>query len=380
MARARRETGLERFGDESFRPALRRLIESLRGEANLNPFGRHMAPLPLLRALKNRLWANACFEAHPEILRRRIAAPLVIVGPVRSGTTRLQRLLAADPRFQSLSAWEGFSPAPRRPLPDADRIARRREASKLLRARRRFYPGADTTHPMDTDWPEEEILLLNQSFCGLSPLGFYHVPSYGRWLLDHDRAHAYRYMANLIRLIAWSRGSPEDTPWVLKTPQHLLDLDLLVRVLPEAKLVFIHRDPVKTVASTLSLAWHLAVQNTDLPCRGTTRDTWFDLCETMARRAMATRDSLGGVPQLDVYFEEMNRDWRAAMRRIYEFAGLEFSPEAEDAQASWLAGSERENRHGGHRYSLADFGLTRQDVDARMMFVRERYGIAYEAN
>lgn len=378
VAVARRETGLDRFGDEFFLPGLRELLKSLREEACLNPFGRRFAPKPIMRSLKNRLWANACFEAHPEILDRQIVAPVIVIGPIRSGTTRLQRMLAVDDRFQHLTAWEGFNPAPREATPGAGAAARRHETIKFLRMRQRLYPDADAGHPMDADWAEEEILLLNQSFSGLTPVGFYHIPGYCRWLLGHDRNDAYRYMADQMRLISWSRGDPETKPWVLKTPQHMLDLDVLVKVFPTAKFVFIHRDPVKTVASTLSLAWHLAVQNTDRPCRAQVRDVWFDLCEQMARRCIRARQALPAAQQIDVFYEEMNRDWRAVMRRIYHFCEMEFTPRVDGVMENWLAKSESENRHGRHRYSLDDFGVTPAEVGARMKFYRDQYAIPDE--
>lgn len=238
------------------------------------------------------------------------------------------------------------------------------------------YPGAALAHPMRADWPEEEMLLLNQSFCGFSFIGVYHVPSYYRWFLEADKEFAYRYMADLMKLISWSRQVPEGKPWILKNPQHMLDLDTLLKVFPDAKLVFTHRDPIKTVGSIMSLVWHYAVQHTDLPCRARTREVWMDFCEQMARRCMQIRESIPAGQQIDICYEDMNRDWRGQMQRIYDFAGLEFTPAAEAAQAAWLAGSE--DRHGSHRYALEDFGTSAAEVDERMMFVREKYGIPYE--
>ena len=127
IAAACKETGLERFGDESFLPVMETLLDAVEKEANLNPFGRFVAKTRTLRSLNNRLWANACFEAHPEIQQRKIAAPVIIVGLHRSGTTRLQRMLAADPRLQYLTTWEGINPAPRLSLSDSGREARYEE-------------------------------------------------------------------------------------------------------------------------------------------------------------------------------------------------------------------------------------------------------------
>lgn len=376
LAAAKEKTGLERFGDESFLPALRALLDSLNSEAQLNPFGHFNAQSRILRSLENRLWANACFEAHPEIRQRKIPAPLIIVGPHRSGTTRLQRMLAADSRWQHLKTWEGFNPAPR-PDEGGD-TARREEIRTMLQAGPLIYPGAFTAHPMDADWPEEEMLLLNHAFCSFSFLGAFTIPSYYRWLLDADKTAAYRDMADQMRLISWSRGDPEDKRWILKNPQHMLDLDVLLATFPDAKLVFTHRDPLKTVGSVMSLMWRYAVQHTDVPCRAQIRDVWLDFCEQMLRRCIKARETIPSTQQLDIHYEDTNRDWRGVMGRLYDFAGMDFTPDAENAMDAWLAESQRERRHEGHRYSLEDFGLTTEEVDARMAFYRERYGIPRE--
>lgn len=378
LATARRETGLDRFGDESFLPALHVLLHALDTEARLNPFGQVFARANIVRFLKNRLWANACFEVHPEILQREIVAPIVVVGPARSGTTRLHRMLAEDSRLMHLKTWEGLNPAPRTGLPDAGRRARRSEVEKSLALRQRLNPGAFVAHPMATDWPEEEILLLNHSFCSMSVLGFYNIPGYYDWFLHYDRTAAYRYMADLMKLISWSRGDAETKRWVLKTPQHMLDIDVLLKIFPDAKLVFTHRDPLKTVASTLSLAWHFAVQNTDGPLHASIKTVWLDLCEQMARRCIDGRQAVPAAQQLDVYYHEMNHNWRTVMRRIYQFAGIDFTPALEQTLDEWLSRSKAENQHGGHRYSLEDFGTTSDEVDARMKFYRDQYAIPYE--
>ncbi|HAD15826.1 MAG TPA: sulfotransferase, partial [Erythrobacter sp.] len=41
--------------------------------------------------LRDRLYAQMWFKRHPEILARPLRNPVVIVGPMRSGTTRLHR-------------------------------------------------------------------------------------------------------------------------------------------------------------------------------------------------------------------------------------------------------------------------------------------------
>ena len=82
----------------------------------------------------------------------------------------------------------------------------------------------------------------------------WHVPSYAQWCEDEDPVPAYRHMANLLRLIGWSQQESSLRPWILKTPQHMLDLPALLEVFPDARLIFTHRDPKQFVASAASLS------------------------------------------------------------------------------------------------------------------------------
>lgn len=380
LATAQRETGLDDFGDMGFVEALQILHASIASDAAANPFGLGVARNRALGALKNRLWAEACFAAHPEIRQRKLGAPLVIVGPHRSGTTRLHSMLATDGRLRHLKAWEGINPAPRPGLPDGGRAQRHAEVKAALEARDALYPGAYLAHPMHADWPEEEMLLLNQSFAGFTPLGMFHVPDYYRWFKADAKHHAYRNMADLMRLLDWAGGVPEGQPWLLKNPQHMMDLGSLLTVFPDARLVFTHRDPIKTVGSTLSLMWLYSVQHTDAPCRAQVRDIWLDFCEESARRSIEARRSIAAGQQMDVYYEDVNRDWRSVMRHIYDFAGLPFTLGVEQTMAAWLTSGETEGKHGSHRYALEDFGTNSDEVDARLKFARDIYQIPYESH
>lgn len=375
---AQRQTGLSDFGDMAFLEPLRVLLRALETEAGLNPFGRLHARSGIVDSLKNRLRAEACLRAHPEIRQRPIVAPIIIVGPVRSGTTRLHRLLAADPRLQFLTAWEGFNPAPWLDQPELGRTKRRGEVDKFLRVGQRLNPQAFAAHPMGTDEAEEEILLLNHAFCGLSASLLYDIPSRTRWLLQHDKRAAYRDMADMLRLIGWARGEAGNKRWVLKTPQHMLDLPALLAAFPDARLVFTHRDPVRTVASTMSLAWNFGVHNVDRPLRTIVRDTCLTLCEQMASRCIADRRHIAATQQLDVYYEDTNHDWRSQLQRILAFADLPWTADTEKAMAEWMDTSNREKRHAAHRYAAQDFGISPEDIDARLMFYRRQYAVPYE--
>lgn len=377
LAAARAETGLRRFGSEHFLQGLRILLRSLDEEAELNAFGRLNARKRILRPLKNRLWANECYERNPEIKDIPIRMPIIIIGPHRSGTTRLQRMLALDSRLQHLKSWEGHNPAPRLGSRDKGRGERHREVEKFLAIGKRMYPDVFTAHPMNADWAEEENLLLNLSFCGFSPIGLFNIPSYFRWFMQSDKTASYQDMANLMRLISWSRESTQKR-WILKNPNHLLELPTLMRTFPDARIIFTHRDPIKTVGSIMSLMWHTSVQHSDLPSRARVRDVWGTYSEEAARRFVRDRKEIPAHQMIDVQYSDMNQNWKKSIRRIYEFLEIDLTPNVERDMESWLHESDVKGTHGRHHYSLEDFGTSEDEVDDMMSFVRREFAIPRE--
>jgi hypothetical protein len=376
---AREATGLHEFGDESFRVPMRILLRDLEDEADMNPLGRYLARTSLVRILKHRLWAQDLFDRHPEILEREVAPPLVVVGLARSGTTRLHRLLASDRRFLHLKAWETVNPVPwpgsfaEGPDP---RIA---NIDGALKAVLYMSPQIATVHPLGAMEVEEEVGLIEHAFSSQIHEVIHHVPNFAKWLMANDQTYAYEYMLKLLKLIEWFRGDEPGQTWVLKTPQHMQDLDALMRVMPDSRLLCIHRDPIKAVGSACSMAWNAIVRDTDHVDPFWIGQEWCNKTEAMLRKTLRVREEM--VPpeqQLDVLYADMNADWRAVMGRIYDFAGMEFTAEAERSMEAWFE-ENRQHKHGAHKYQLPDFGLEAGEVDSRMRFYRERFTIPYES-
>ena len=106
------ETGLDDFGDPTYRDGLDVLVAALADEARLSDVGHAVAVGQITSMLKTRLLVEQWWSDHPELDEERIEAPIFIVGLSRSGTTALSHLLARDPRNRSLLGWEASLPVP----------------------------------------------------------------------------------------------------------------------------------------------------------------------------------------------------------------------------------------------------------------------------
>ncbi|WP_247713484.1 sulfotransferase family protein [Qipengyuania sphaerica] len=367
MAEVAQAYGLDDFGDEWFTGPLDLLLDSAKTEAHLNAAGDFSAMKTFHHLLRDRLYAQMWFKRHPEILARPIKNPVVIVGPMRSGTTRLHRLLSADRRFAHLRSFETISPVPR---PDFEEVmAGEKEdfrptlAARILKVARLANPRTLSIHPTGAYEPEEELGLIAASFYGMKFEAQWRIPSFTRWCEQEIAVPAYRHMANLLRLIGWSQQESSLRPWILKTPQHMLDLPALLEVFPDARLIFTHRDPKSVVGSAASLAWNQTIIYSDDVRPEPHGREWLRKTELMIERMRTARDSIPKDRMIDIQYDDMDNDWRGSMQKVYDFLGFDIAP-ALPGMEDYLARTAASKRVP-HAYSLEEFGLTEGEVYER---------------
>ncbi len=382
IASARKQTGLHEFGDESFLPRLRLLLDSLNSEADLNPLGRLMQRQSITSILRDRLYLQDLLVKHPEILERKLPAPVVIVGLARSGTTRLHRLMASDPQFLHVKAWESMNPVP---YPESLQVRdsgqgidpRITEIEQGLKVVLYMSPQIAAVHPLGAHEVEEEIGLIMHDFSTQMFEVQARVESFAEHLMSHAQTGAYQHMRTLMKVISWFRKDPEDKPWIMKSPQHMQDLDALLAVFPDAKLVCPHRDPIKVVGSSCSMTWNSIVRDSDSIDPHWVGQEWLTKTERMLKKNLAIRDQLSPAQQHDVLYADITADWESSLQGIYEFLGIDMSDLAKQGMRDWLA-SNAQHKHGAHKYALEDFGISKEQVDQQLQFYRQRFDIPYE--
>lgn len=374
LAEARAKAGFDDFGDESFREPLRVLLRALDTEARLLDFGRAAQRGRIVELLVNRLRAERAFRAHPEILDETLGPPVVIVGLPRTGTTLLHRTLSQDPRLFSARWYECRFPAPFDPdAPVGADDPRIPQAKAEVQAMLDGSPALAAIHPLDAMAADEEILLLEHSFLSTVPESGANVPSYGRWLDAHDQRPAYAYLKKLLQLLQWQkkRAGQHAERWVLKTPHHLGFADLVLETFPGALIVQTHRDPLESIpslASMITALWVLVAEKVDP--KEVARQ-WSAKMAAALQRCLEVRDQH---PDrfLDVWFLDAAKDPVGQARRIYEVAGLSFTPEVEAAMRAFMATNPREGRPP-HQYTLEEFGLDADGIARDFRAYRERF-------
>jgi hypothetical protein len=378
LSDARRKMGLRDFGDEGFLEPLEVLVDSINREAALNPVGHLIIRGRIVGVLANKLVAQDTIKRHPEILEIPVRAPIVVAGLARTGTTMLQRLIAQDPGIRSLASGEAINPAPLSRKSGKKKDPRLAQAAAAAKGLKYMSPGFFAIHPTEPNAPEEEVILLEQAFLTTTPEAMMNVPTYSKWLEEQDHVPAYQALKRMMQYLQWQRpGIGKDVRWVLKTPHHQEYFDPLLEVFPNATLVHTHRDPLKTSPSLFSMLTHLQMIFSDDVDPNRVASHWLDKIENMARRTMATRDRVNDKGFVDVSYYDLIKDPLPQVARIYEAAGAELTSQALKAMESSRK-VDKQPKDGRHKYSLADFGMTEEDVESRIAPYRTRFNVPYE--
>ncbi len=361
-AAAGRLTGLDDFGGDEYAEGLRILLDDYATAAGLTGLGNTMQRAQVKSALVARLLSQHGFREHPGYVDVPVERPVFVTGLPRTGTTALHRLLTADPAHQGLELWLTEFPQPRPPRAswaDDPVFAGMQAAFAEHHVQNPEFLGI---HYMDAASVEECWRVLRQSGKSVGFESLAYVPNYSAWLAQQDWTDAYaRHKANL-QLVGLHEP---DKRWVLKNPSHLVALDALMTVYPDARVVRTHRDPRVAVASACSLSAE-ATRGWSTVFEGAVIGrTQLDLLADAAARFATARERYDRAQFVDVQYDDFVADPVGTVRGIYEAFELPWTPEVAERVDVLDAESRRGGKRPAHRYDLADYGLTEAGVRAR---------------
>lgn len=380
MDDAQRKESLTDWGPGDFTRPLSVLLADY-AVADLNVIGVHILRAGIVHSLRMRLRTQEWVRRHPEILAERIEAPTVVVGMMRSGTTLLQRLLAADPRFNCAYGWEVVEAAPRldHQFDGSDAGDPRIAVSQAREAKsRELAPDLFAIHPMYAREAEEEIVFLADAFLSHVPESGAHLPHYRSWIDEQDFTPAYDYLYRMLQFLQWQKRRRCDvdrsaTRWVLKSPAHLGYLDALRVRFGDLHIVHMHRDPRATIASGASLNSTLHAMHADHVDPRRVGAQWLQRMGWTNDRALAARDGWTdeATRVTDIGFDHAVSDPIGQVARVYDAIGLPLTAAAESAMRRWLEQRPREAARPA--YTLHDYGLRPEDVDERFALYNKRF-------
>jgi hypothetical protein len=344
----------------------------------LGPGGEAAVQQGLVGRMVDRLEGLRWLRDFPEIGEEMIREPVFLTGLPRSGTTYFQYLFDRDHRFRLIRTWEGIMPNPP-PCHDPESVTRRKAIEAEIKASMRpDIEGFDALHLMDLDGPEECHIFLEQSWSAAGFFNLYDVPDYFNFLMDGlDLAAGYRVHKRQLQLLQWKCPQPR---WAVKYPNHVIAMDSILQVHPEARFVMTHRDPVQTLASIAKMTFTLRSARQGEPVDP--HRVGRQMLNFIRRHIDRIMDFASGpdadkVSHVDYY--RLVADPAALVPEIHQGLGIDTPDDVRESIAGWRSANPKDAR-GKNEYTLEQFGIRADEAADLFSDYTRHFNIPREAD
>lgn len=376
LSRAKSETGLSDWGDDSFEERLSLAVNHI-NSIPMDEAGRQAAAENINWLLTDRLKFFNDRKVYPladEVIER----PMFATGEPRSGTTLMHALMSVDPDARALRFWEVMHPSPPPGVVEGidPRQALADEEWGEINAKMWKWLHCHPYNDMLGDGLPEDERTWAFDFRVMTPTAWWRVPMQNLSMgLPTDSAAQNRLHKMMLQALQYKRPKKH---WVLKG-FHGHRLKEFFETYPDATLVWLHRDPVQVVASSAAMMRDIMegiVGKIDMVA---------EVKQHLLRTRMSNQNTMTN-PLIDdprihhVRYKDFVSDPINTIRGYYEFAGRELTPQAEAAMRGYLANN-KGDRHGKFEYStqsLIDAGLDIDELNEEFRPFRERFGVEIE--
>ena len=376
VEQAMRETGIDAFDSDSYREGLEVFI----GDANAGiargqytEGGIQRLTDDTLHYLRGRLKVSDYLRQNPGLLDQPVSRPVFVMGVPRTGTTLMSNLLAADPGRRSPLTWEIDDPVP--PATSATLKTDPRALARLEQERAELAanPSRGKYYRGSAIYPNEDVFIMAHDFKTLMIESKGKLPGYKDFIFSCDMTSAYEYHKRFLQVLQ----SQAPGVWNLKKPSHALFLEYLFKVYPDARVIWTHRDPFTATGSLCSV-----ISLSHLGFMGKVDSEWLAedypwQAAEHANRIMDFRDKHGEDKIIDVHYDALMTDPMGEMRKLYATLGDEFTAESEAGIQGWIDDNPQD-KFGRHEYKLAQYGLTKEQLEPLFERYLSRYDVARE--
>lgn len=370
---AQQRTNLSDFGPDDYLEGLEIFIASLNRESHVAEDRWDIAFEYFVRILNNRLWFAQDLKANPQILDQELLPPVAIIPMPRTGSTKVQRMLGAGDDFQNLLWWQMFMFARIPGLPDGGAAERLAQTKTYEAWTFKASPNIGLGHPMYAEEPEEEVNLNEFSFRTSKLAARFHVPDYTAWLMSADQQPTYDYMIAQLKYLQWQFNKGAAKPWLLKSPGNVGNEANLVKLFgPGMKFIYTHRDPANIIGSVATTFDYSRKLFSDHDYSADTMAMVTALYTISAARSMAWRDANPGVETLDLSFKRINADTPGTLKAIYDFIGLDLTPDVEAKILGWEQDKSK-NKFKKNVYDVEGGAIGPAEIRSRFADYIQRY-------
>lgn len=341
--------------DHKVRANLEFLVDALNSGPPFSEQAKTTTINGLVSRMADRIEGLKWIDEYPEIAQQVIHEPVFLTGLPRSGTTYFQYLFDNDRRFRLIRTWEAIMPNPP-PCHDPESVVRRKAIETEINDKIAMkIEGFEALHLIDEDGPQECHVFLEQAVAAAGFHNLYDVPDFFDFLITKlDLEAAYRIHKRQLQLLQWKCPEPR---WALKYPNHVIAMDSILQVYPDARFVMTHRDPLQTLASISKMSFTLrSARYADPVDPHRVGRQMLDFVHSHIERLMEFCTGPNGDRVTHVDYYSLADDPAAMLDEVHAGIGIETPDDVREAIAAWREANPK-NKRGANDYSLEQFGI-----------------------
>jgi hypothetical protein len=320
----------------------------------------------------------------PKFKRQPVREPVFIVAPPRSGTTLLQKLMSLDEkRFIHNTLYQTIFPAVGFQrffdgLIWLDRRLGQPFARVVSWAEKKWFGGWDEMHKMRFNEPEEDdgffvytflteaIFLLFLHVEDLWEAGFHDA------LTSVKRRKVMSFYRSCLQRRLFASGP--DKTILCKATQSSGAVQSLLATFPDAKFITIIRHPNESIASHVSVFWPVWQAHTpELRKDGPESKAYARLAVRWFQHLFAFREKVHPRQYYCIDYRDLMCNPKATLEKLYHHFGWKISGSYREKLT--LANSRQLHFESNHKYSLEEFGLTKEWIEEELSDVLIFYGL-----
>jgi len=319
----------------------------------------------------------------PAYKTQTLEKPLFIMGNLRSGSTFLHRLLSRDSEtFTSLTTWDIYltpSVTQKKITQFVSRIDRKyfnSTAHRWLYAFDRATLGKFKIHPISFFQPEEDENIHLHIWDGYFVTFLFpfmdEFPNYQHFDEALSPEHKRRIMTFYRSMLQRHMYATGKKYFVAKNPASSAKIETLMEFFPEARVIYLARNPLDMLPSTVSWINYARRQFTDPKEKWLYRDEIVDMTQHWYRHPLQYLDAHPSRRNLILSYDDLIQRPEAVLRAFYEQFGYPDKPGLESIVDE--AVKETLSFNSDHVYSYEEMGFTREQIIELYPEIFERFG------
>lgn len=324
---------------------------------------------------------------YPQHIQQNIEQPIFIVGNFRSGTTLLHRLLAKDPRFTAMKAWEIYI---------APSIIQRKLIHWLMKANRlignpiqKFIDWFEKSlknysymHRTGLNEVEEDSHLFFHIWSTYDLIAFFPFPElihnyiyYDEDMTEEQKKWDMTYYEEALKRHVYANDGKR---YISKSPSFSPKVKTLHHQFPDAKFINIVRSPLRVIPSSVSMFsnhWQTYGEPEEqYPKPG------LDVMQEQTKHwYLYPHQYLKNLPPdqyVMVRYQDLVKDPKTTVENIYNRFGLDITDEFQ--QILTLESEKSKKFKSRHEYALDDMGLNSEEIQKDYNEVINEYHLEVE--